>query len=66
LRRKLGAIKKQILARSPDLYPNAREGWGVCPALDHHAMQALREEVSEELDLLTFEEFCSRVQQALF
>jgi hypothetical protein len=66
LRRKLAALKKEILARSPDLYPSAREGWGLCPALDHHATQALREEVAGNLGLLTFEEFASQTQQALF
>jgi hypothetical protein len=66
LRRKLAAIKRQILTRNPELYPTARDGWGVCPALDHHAMQALREEVAERLDLLTFGDFCLRAQQPLF
>jgi hypothetical protein len=66
LRRKLAGIRKEILAKNPDLYPNARDGWGRCPALDHHAMQALREDVAEGLDLLTFEDFCARVQQPLF
>jgi hypothetical protein len=66
LRVKLGALKKEILARNGDLYPNAREGWGACPALDHHAMQALREELAGELGLLSFDEFCLRTQQKLF
>ena len=66
LRAKLGALKKEILARNGDLYPNAREGWGACPALDHHAMQALRDEVASDLGLLTFDEFCLRTQQKLF
>jgi hypothetical protein len=66
LRVKLGALKKEILARNADLYPNAREGRGVCPALDHHAMQALREEAAGELHLPTFDEFCLRTQRKLF
>ncbi len=66
LQRRLAAVKKDILARNPDLYPNARDGWGVCPALDHHATQALREEVASQLGLLTLEEFSSRNQQSLF
>ncbi len=66
LRRKLGALKKEILARNPDLYPKARDGWGVCPALDHHAMQALREEVAEGLGLLSLEEFSFQAQRLLF
>jgi hypothetical protein len=66
LRRKLSGLKKQILARNPDLYPAARDGWGHCPALDHHAMQALREEISANLGLLTFDEFSLRSQQSLF
>ena len=66
LRVKLGALKTEILGRNPELYPNARKGRGVCPALDHHAMQALREEVASELDLPAFEEFCLRAQRRLF
>jgi len=66
LRAKLAALKKEILARNGDLYPNARDGWGACPALDHHAMQALREEVASDLGLLTFDEFRMRTQQKLF
>ena len=66
LQRKLSVLKKEILARNPDLYPNARDGWGVSPALDHHAMQALREEIGNALGLLTFEEFCLQSQQKLF
>jgi hypothetical protein len=66
LRIKLGTLKRDILARNGDLYPNAKEGWGACPALDHHAMQALREEVAADLDLLSFDEFCLRTQQKLF
>jgi hypothetical protein len=66
LRVKLRAWKKEILARNGDLYPNAHETWGACPALDHHAMQALRDEVASGLDLLNFDEFCLRTQQKLF
>jgi hypothetical protein len=66
LRAKLGVLKKEILARNGDLYPKLREGWGACPALDHHAMQALRDEVASALDLLSFDEFCLRTQQKLF
>jgi hypothetical protein len=66
LKDKLKGIRKEILARNPDLYPNARSGWGACPALDHHTMQALREEVAGQLELLTYDEFCARRQPGLF
>ena len=66
LKRKLNSLKKNILAKNPGLYNNAREGWGHSPALDHHSMQELREEVGCGLGLLSLDEFCSRTQANLF
>lgn len=67
LKRKLNSLKKQIVASNPGLYPSMIDGWGRCPALDHHAMQTLRDEIQSTLGLLTLEEFSlTNHQQPLF
>ena len=62
----LKTIYKNVFAKHPGLYANTREGFGKCPALDHHAQQELRNQVRSTLAVPSFEEFTRRSQRALF
>lgn len=64
LTRKLRTIKRDLQSRHPDLYGRAAGGWH--PALEHHALQELQEEVLLDGTIATNEEFRTSRQKALF
>lgn len=66
-RKKLKAIKKQVLTKNPALYPRARDGQlDNCPSLAAHANALLRKEVRASLNLPSMEAFAGERQKSLF
>ncbi len=63
LTRKLKTIKKELQSRHPDLYGKAA-GWH--PALEHHALQELQEEVLRDGTIESFEDYTATAQREMF
>jgi hypothetical protein len=66
LQKKLKALKKQVVAKHPELYPKNLDGWVLCPALEQHARRALSDEIQSTLTLMSLEEFSQQSQSSLF
>ncbi len=68
LEERLRKVKKEILARYPELYAKVRNGGAhnAYPPLEYHARRELAREVAETLGLPSFEEYCENLQPNLF
>ena len=64
LTRKLRVIKRELQAKHPDLYGKTPSGWH--PALEHHALRELQEEVLNDGEVDTLEDFNAIAQRELF
>jgi hypothetical protein len=64
--KRIGQLKKEILARHPGLYNSVRQGLQDCPALAEHAQRLFRHEVQSGMDLMSFAVFVENAQASLF